>query len=129
MQDFRNLKVWQKAHRVALDVYTATESFPSREQYGLTSQLRRAAYSIPANLAEGCARQTDKEFGRHAFIAMGSASELEYFLLLARDLEYLPNDRYVLLNEGIIEVKRMLAALIEALSGRENVHAAAAHSG
>jgi four helix bundle protein len=119
MQDFRNLKVWQKGHRVTLDVYAATESFPSREIHGLTSQLRRAAYSIPSNLAEGCGRQTDKEFARSAHIAMGSACELEYFLLLARDLKYLPHEQHESLSAAAVEVKRMLAALIDTL-GEEN---------
>jgi four helix bundle protein len=118
VQDFHNLKVWQKAHQVALGVYGATRSFPNCELYGITGQLRRAAASIPANLAEGCGRQSDREFSRSAHFAMGSASELEYFLLLARDLEYLAEGQYEALNGAVVEVKRMLAALIERLSGK-----------
>jgi four helix bundle protein len=127
MQDFRNLRVWRKAHEVTLSVYADTNSFPSREMYGLTSQIRRAAYSIPGNLAEGCGRQTDKEFSRSVIYAMGSACELEYFLLLAKDLKYLPEDHHVALTAAIIEVKRMLAALIEKLGG--SVSAAMRSSG
>ncbi len=112
------MKVWQKGHQLTLDVYGATETFPSREMYGLTSQLRRAAYSIPGNLAEGCGRQTDREFARSAHFAMGSAAELEYFLLLARDLKYLPAERYEPMNAAVTEVKRMLAALIDKLGGQ-----------
>jgi four helix bundle protein len=89
MQDFRNLKVWEKAHDLTLGVYGATANFPSHELFGMRSQIRRATMSIPANLAEGCGRGTDPEFRRFVQIAMGSACEVEYFLLLARDLTYL----------------------------------------
>ena len=83
MQSFRNLKVWEKAHRLTLDVYRSTKMFPRDETYGLTSQIRRAAGSIGANIAEGSCRKGDCEFSRFLQIAMGSASELEYHLLLA----------------------------------------------
>ena len=84
MQDFRQLKVWRKAHSLALAIYKGTVRFPRTELYGLTSQIRRACVSIPANIAEGCGRGGDPELGRFLQIAMGSASELEYHLLLAR---------------------------------------------
>ena len=87
MKDFHDLKVWQKAHALTLTVYRITADFPRQEQYGLTSQLRRASSSIPANLAEGCGRNSDAEFIRFCTIAAGSASELEYHLLLAHDLK------------------------------------------
>ena len=90
MKDFRNLKVWEKSHQLALAVYKATSTFPRHELYGLTSQIRRACASIPANIAEGCGRSGDAELARFLQIAMGSASELEYHLLLARDLGFLP---------------------------------------
>ena len=89
MQSFRNLKVWEKAHALTLDIYRASESFPRSEIYGLTSQLRRSSASIGANIAEGCGRRGDLELGRFVQIAMGSASEVEYHLLLARDLAFL----------------------------------------
>jgi len=83
MKDFRELKVWEKAHQLTLEVYKATTIFPKDELYGLTSQIRRACASIPANIAEGCGRRGDAEFARFLGIAMGSASELDYHLLLA----------------------------------------------
>ena len=89
MQSFKNLKVWEKAHVLTLDVYRSSKSFPRDEVYGLTSQMRRSAASVGANIAEGSCRNGDCEFGRFLQIAMGSASELEYHLLLARDLELL----------------------------------------
>lgn len=83
MQDFRNLKVWGKAHTVTLHVYRRTSTFPKHEMFGLTSQMRRAAASIGANIAEGCGREGNAELCRFMQIGMGSASELEYHLLLA----------------------------------------------
>ena len=88
MQDFRHLKVWQKAHVLTLDVYKSTLNFPREELYGLTSQIRRAATSIAANIAEGCCRKSDPEPGRFLQIAMGSASEVEDHCLLPRDLKF-----------------------------------------
>ena len=112
MQDFRTLKVWEKAHQLTLDVYRATMAFPKEEMYGLTSQIRRASSSIPANIAEGCGRGGNAEFKQFLQIAMGSASELEYHLLLARDLHYLNATDYEHLADSAIEVKKMLTALI-----------------
>jgi four helix bundle protein len=111
MQDFRNLKVWEKAHQLTLRVYDATARYPDVERYGLTGQTRRAGASIPANIAEGCGRTGDAELVRFLRIAMGSASELEYHLLLARDLSFLDGDTYESLIADVVEVKRMLAAL------------------
>ena len=111
MKDFRELKVWQKAHSLTLAVYKATRTFPREEQYGLTSQLRRAASSIAANLAEGCGRNGDAELARFCAIAMGSASELEYHVLLAKDLKLLAPETYAELIECTTEVKRMLTGL------------------
>ncbi len=115
MQDFHNIKVWEKAHQLVLDVYKATANFPASELYGLTSQVRRAAASIPANIAEGAGRGSDAEFKRFLQIAMGSASELEYHLLLARDLGYLPQDIYSILDNKSTEIKRMLTSFIQKL--------------
>ena len=94
MKDFRKQKVWQKAHDLALEVYRVTEAFPKREVFGLTSQIRRAGVSIPANIAEGCGQDTDADFARFLQIAMGSASELEYHLLLAHDLGFVSDPDY-----------------------------------
>lgn len=111
MQDFRDLKVWAKAHQLTLEVYRATKRFPREELYGLTSQMRRSAASVPSNIAEGCCR-SHGDFGRFLQIAAGSASELEYQLLLARDLELLEVAAFQALTQRTTEVKRMLAALL-----------------
>lgn len=115
MQDFKKLKVWEKAHKLTLDVYTVTRLFPKEESYGLTSQLRRAASSIPANIAEGCCRSGDAEMARFLTIAAGSASEVEYHILLSKDLNYLSPERYHSLNGQVIEIKCMLIAFIKKL--------------
>lgn len=115
MKNFRELKVWEKAHGLVLDLYKETAGFPVAEIYGLTSQIRRAAASIPANIAEGCGRGGDAEFARFLQIAMGSASELEYHLLLANDLGMLKKESHLALEPRVTEVKRMLATLIKKL--------------
>jgi len=112
MRDFRNLKAWQKAHETALSVYRATQPFPREELYGLVSQLRRAASSVPANIAEGCGCDGNREFARFLNIALRSASETEYHLLLARDLGYLDAKTHELLDDQVTEVKRMLTGLV-----------------
>jgi four helix bundle protein len=117
VQSFKNLKVWEKAHAITLDIYAASRSFPRDELYGLTSQMRRASASIGANIAEGSCRKGDVEFGRFLQIAMGSASELEYHILLARDLQILQRLDYERLSDGVVEVKRMLASLIRSIRG------------
>jgi four helix bundle protein len=115
MKDFHQLQVWEKAHRLALAIYRAAGGFPKEELYGLTSQIRRASMSIPTNIAEACGRGTDGEFARFLQIAMGSASETEYQLLLARDLEFLPGELYEKLHSQVEEVKRMLASLLKTI--------------
>lgn len=121
MKDFRELKVWQKAHELTLAVYQVTASFPREELYGLTAQMRRASKWIGANLAEGCGRGGDAELKRFCSIALGSASELQYFLLLGRDLRLLAGDDYDRSAEKTTEVKRMLTGLVQKLRavGRE----------
>jgi four helix bundle protein len=116
VKDFHELKVWQKAHELTLSVYRVTATFPREELYGLTSQLRRASASIAANLAEGCGRSGDAEFARFCSIAMGSASELEYHLLLAKDLKLIQPAHYEELAPRATELKRMLTALIQKLN-------------
>ena len=115
MQDFRRLKVWDKAHTLTLDVYKSSKSFPREEMYGLTSQIRRASVSIGANIAEGACRSGDVDFARFLQIAAGSASEVEYHLLLSRDLELLQSADFQRLTDEVVEVKRMLASLRQKL--------------
>jgi four helix bundle protein len=115
MKDFRKLKVWEKSHQLTLAAYRATTSFPKEELYGLTGQIRRSSSSIPANIAEGCCRSGDADFSRFLQIAMGSASELEYHLILAHDLGYLSDSDYEELTKKTIEVKQMLASFIQKL--------------
>jgi len=115
MKDFRSLKVWEKAHALTLAVYKATETFPKQELYSLTNQIQRAAVSIPANIAEGCGKDSDAELKRYFTIAMGSASELEYLLLLAHDLGYLQENSYQPMQNDLVETRKMLNAFIQKL--------------
>ena len=115
MRDFKGLEVWKKSHLLTLAVYKATSSFPQSELFGLTSQIRRASASIPANIAEGCGRSGQKELVHFFNIALGSASELEYHLLLAHDLSLLGDPTYDDLTSYVVEVKRMLGGFIRTL--------------
>ncbi len=115
MRDFKDLKVWQKAHRFVLDVYLHSRSFPSDERFGLTAHLRKSATSIPSNIAEGCGREGERELAHFFNIAAGSASESEYQLILSRDLGYLQPDAHRRLDEQVTEVRRMLHSFIRKL--------------
>jgi four helix bundle protein len=115
MRSFRELKVWWRGHRLTPDVYGATVGFPREETYGLTAQIRRSCASIPANIAEGCGRSGDAELARLMQIVMGSASELEYHLLLAHDLGFLNLEEHQRLSKKAQEVKRMLSTFINKL--------------
>ena len=115
MRAFRELKVWQKGHELTLDIYRAVRTFPKDEMYGLTSQLRRSAVSVPANIAEGCARGSEAELRHFLQIAMGSASEVEYYVLLAHELGYLGESQYETLSSRVTEVKRMLTSFVQKL--------------
>jgi four helix bundle protein len=115
MRDFHNYKVWEKAHQFALDIYRKTEKFPKEEIFGITSQIRRAATSIPFNIAEGCGRRSDAEFANFLNIAAGSTSEVEEELLLSYDLEFMDKASYQKLNEEVNDIKAMLNKLIETL--------------
>lgn len=115
MQDFKKLKVWEKGRHLTLDVYRTTAPFPKYELYGLTSQIRRASVSIPANIAEGCGRSGRAELGRFLQVAAGSASELEDHLLLAHDLKFLEDTEYRKLDNQVVEVKRMLSSFVSKL--------------
>lgn len=115
MRVYQNIKVWQKSHSLTLAVYAATSRFPPDERFGLVSQLRRSAGSIPANIAEGSGRNGRAELARFMDVSMGSANELEYHLLLARDLGYLDHGKWSELAELTVEVKRMLASFLKTL--------------
>ncbi|WP_423147582.1 four helix bundle protein [Rubrolithibacter danxiaensis] len=112
MQNYKDLRVWQKAHELTLHIYMESKFFPKEELYSLTNQLRRAIASIPANIAEGCGKNTASDFANFLNIALGSANESEYFILLAKDLDYLSLEKYQLLNDQINEIKAMLISLI-----------------
>ena len=113
MKDFRNLKVWERAHQLTLDVYKTTTRFPRTELYGLTSQMRRCCASIGANIAEGCGKRGNNEFQRFLQIASGSASELDYHFLLPRDLSFLDHEDYTRLEEQLSILRRMLTSLLQ----------------
>lgn len=113
MKDFRGLQVWERAHRLTLDVYGATRGFPREELFGLTSQMRRCSASIGANIAEGCGKRGNNEFHRFLQIASGSASELDYHLLLARDLHLLPETDYRRLTTALVALRKMLTSLLQ----------------
>ncbi len=123
MKDFRDLHVWHKAHRLVLAAYAATTDFPKQEMFGLVSQIRRASVSIPANIAEGCGRRGNGEFHRFLSIAMGSASELEYELLVARDLGFMQPNVHSKLHASVTEVKRMLAPLLRKVDAERYANA------
>ncbi len=119
MVDFRRYHVWQKAHELALLTYCTLREFPTDEKFGLTAQIRRSVTSIPTNIAEGCGRYGDKDRARLFDIARGSASEVEYQLMLSRDLEYLEGTTFEELNGLVIEVKKLLSSLISCLRGTD----------
>jgi four helix bundle protein len=117
MQDYRKLFVWQKAHRLTLDVYAdSAKHLTLPRAWALRDQVHRAAISIPSNIAEGAGRSSNPDFRRFLFISLGSANELEYDLLLARDLELLPGGLHIRRVQQLAEVRRMLCSLAETLT-------------
>ena len=115
--DFKKLEVWQVAHKIVCEIYRETAGFPRAEAYGLTAQLRRSAASVPANLAEGCGRRGDTEFSRFVRISLGSATELEYHLILSRDVGLMPPSSFESLSANVLRMQGMLAGLHRALKG------------
>lgn len=115
MKDFRQLKVWNKSHEIVKELYAITETFPKEEMFGLISQLRRAGVSIPTNIAEGCGRGSDADFKRFIQISFGSASEVEYLVFLSFELSFIKEEDYRNLNTRLVEIKKMLASLINKL--------------
>lgn len=115
MRDFKELEVWKRGHDMALRIFKLSTDFPKQEQFGLISQMRRSSQSIPTNIAEGCGRDSQKELIRFCSIAMGSASELGYQLILARDIEFVSSESYSNHNEELLILKRKLNAFIQYL--------------
>ena len=112
-RDYKKVVAWQRSHELTLAVYKHTRNFPDNERFGLTSQVRRASYSVPANISEGSGRDSNKDYLRFLFIALASLKETEYFLLLARDLEYLPEKEYDRLTETVNATFGALQGLIK----------------
>jgi four helix bundle protein len=115
MQDYKSLKVWQKAHQIVINIYKITKLFPKEELFCLVSQIRRAAISIPANIAEGAGRGSRIDFNRFLQISFRSISELEYELMLSNELGYINKDSYKKIEASIEEVKKMLSGLIKSI--------------
>ena len=129
LRNYRDLQVWSKSYVLTLQLYRLSRTFPKEELYGLTSQMRRAALSIGANLAEGCGRRTNAEMARFVRITMGSASELDHHLLLCKDLGFLENDRYRGLARDLTEIRKMLSSLLNSIESELQITAKAAAKG
>jgi len=119
MIDYKKYNVWQKSHQLVLNIYPITATFPKSEQFNLISQINRASLSIPTNIAEGCGRETQKELMRFLYISSGSAHELEYLLLVSKDLKFIDENLYTQLYSDINEIKRMLASLIRKIAATQ----------
>jgi four helix bundle protein len=128
VRDFTELKVWQKSHSLTLEIYRVSAAFPRDEIYGLTSQIRRSCSSIPSNISEGCGREGVGELARFLNIAMGSASELQYQVMLARDLGFVDPDTGSDLLTKVVEVKRMLGAYIARINEEKQNRASHVHN-
>ena len=128
MRNYRDLQVWDKAHKLTLDLYRVSREFPREETYGITSQLRRAAVSVGANLAEGCGRRTSNELARFVKIAMGSASELDYHLLLCRDLGFMNEGDYIRTSSDLTEMQKMLTAFLNRVEEQIELRSRAAET-
>ncbi len=115
MRNFQELSIWQKAHTLTLKVYLITKEFPKDELYGLISQMRRSSSSIPTNIAEGCGRNSDPELRKFLIISSGSCSELQYQLLLSKDLKFISEDVCKELSEQVIEIRKMIHSFIKKL--------------
>lgn len=108
MRNFQQLEIWQRSHKLTLNIYRLTQSFPKEEFYGLTLQMRRSSSSVPTNIAEGCGRDSNPELKRFLIISAGSLSELQYQVILSRDLNYLPEQLFKELCDEIIQIKKMI---------------------
>jgi four helix bundle protein len=115
VRNYRDLVVWQKGIELTIYIYKLTSNFPESEKFGLTNQLRRAAVSIPSNIAEGHARKSDKEFGRFLRIALGSCAEIDTQIIIAKELEYLQEDIATEISARAVEIQKMIYGLIRNL--------------
>lgn len=115
MKDFKSLKIWQKGIKLVVDIYKSTKEFPQEELYGLTSQMRRSAISIPSNIAEGSGRNSDKDFNRFLDISLGSSFELETQIIIARKLEFLSDEEFLNLSDKVQEEQKMITGLQKSL--------------
>lgn len=113
MRDFRQLRVWEDAHQITLEVYKLTKTFPKEELFALTNQLRRASVSIGSNIAEGCGRGSNKDYAHFLQMAIGSAFEVDYQIYLAKDLAYISDENYKIISGKIDSLKRQLASLLQ----------------
>lgn len=120
MKKFQDLVIWERSHQLTLHIYNLTRTFPKEELYGLTSQIRRSSSSIPTNIAEGCGRNSELDFNRFLAIAMGSASELEYQLILSRDLKYCSEEDFEVLASELKEIKKMINSFSQKVLNRLN---------
>ena len=118
LKTYRDLKVWQKSYELCLKIYRITGKFPKEEKYGLTSQLRRSAVSVPSNIAEGYGRKTTADYIRMLYIAYGSICEVETQILLAGDFGFIEKGESKIIKSNIVEVERMLKALIKSLENK-----------
>jgi len=116
MRNFKKYDIWKLSHELTLDIYRITNNYPNSEKYQIISQMQRAAYSIPSNISEGCGRKSDKDFNRFLQIALGSAHELEYFILLSRDLKFIEESTYIILDEKINDIKKRIYSLSQKLT-------------
>lgn len=116
MKDYKKYLVWQKSHQLTLDVYKLSAKYPREETFNLVSQIKRSSSSIPTNIAEGCGRKSDKDFSRFLYISFGSANELEYQMLLSKDLDFISAEDYEKIQLQTEEIKKMLSALIKTLN-------------
>jgi four helix bundle protein len=113
MRNFRDLSIWLKSHLLTLNIYSSTKTYPKEELFGLVSQMRRSSSSIPTNIAEGCGRNTNPDFKRFLTIAAGSASELEYQLILSKDLKLISDSKFKELENEVTEIRKMIHAFIK----------------
>ncbi|TCI92604.1 four helix bundle protein [Tenacibaculum sp. M341] len=115
MRDYKKYEVWKKSHKLALEVYNQTKSFPKEEMYAITSQLRRASLSIPTNIVEGTSRNSEKEFAYFINIASGSSAEVEYLLEFSKSLKYLSEEQHIMLHKEVLAIRKMLNVLYKKL--------------
>lgn len=115
MRDFKKYDIWKLSHALTLKIYNITKSYPKEEIYGIISQIRRASSSIPTNISEGCGRDSDLEFNRFLTIALGSASEVEYLIILSKDLNFIDENSFICITEEINVIKRKIYSLKQKL--------------